>query len=69
VSVKEISTQQKLNSWTQVKREQGMNVIHSTWAYKIKRFPDGLVCKLEARFCVRGDMEIKGVDYFNMFPQ
>jgi len=66
-SVKEISTLQKLNSWTQVKRQKGMNVIQSTWAYKIKRFPDGLVCKLKARFCVRGDMQIEGVDFFNTF--
>ena len=66
-SVKEISTLQKLNSWTQVKRLQGMNVIQSTWAYKIKRFPDGLVRKLKARFCVRGDMQIEGVDFFNTF--
>jgi len=66
-SVKEISTLQKLNSWTQVKRQQGMKVIQSTWAYKIKRFPDGLVRKLKARFCVRGNMRIEGVDFFNTF--
>ena len=66
-SVKEISTLQKLSSWTQVKRQQGMKVIQSTWAYKIKRFPDGLVRKLKARFCVRGDMQIEGVDFFNTF--
>ena len=66
-SAKEISTLQKLRSWTQVKRTQGMNVIQSTWAYKIKRFPDGLIRKLKARFCVRGDMQIEGVDFFNTF--
>jgi len=55
-SAREISTIQKLRSWTQVKRTQGMNVIQSTWAYKTKRFPDGLVRKLKASFCVRGDM-------------
>ena len=59
-SVKDISTLQKLNSWTQVKRQQGMNVIQSTWAY-------GLVHKLKARFYVRGDMQIEGVDFFNTF--
>jgi len=44
-----------------------MNVIQPTWAYKIKRFPDGLVRKLKARFCVQGDMQIEGVDFFNTF--
>jgi len=44
-----------------------MNIIQSTWAYKIKRFPDRLVRKLKARFYVRGDMQIEGVDFFNTF--
>jgi len=66
-SARDISTLQKLRSWTQVKRTQGMNVIQSTWAYKIKRFPDRLVRKLKARFCVRGDIQIEGVDFFNTF--
>ena len=44
-----------------------MNVIRGTWAFKIKRYPDGLVKKLKARFCVRGDCQIKGVDYFDTY--
>ena len=39
-SAKEITTLQKINTWTQVPREAGMNVIKSTWAFKIKIFPD-----------------------------
>lgn len=34
---------------------------------KIKRFPDGLIRKLKARFCVRGDQQIEGVDFFDTF--
>jgi hypothetical protein len=66
-SVKEISTLQALRTWTQVKRLPSMNVISSTWAFKIKRFPDGLIRKLKARFCVRGDQQIEGVDFFDTF--
>ncbi|GFH50753.1 hypothetical protein CTEN210_07229 [Chaetoceros tenuissimus] len=66
-SAKEITTLQKINTWTQVPREAGMNVIKSTWAFKIKRFPDGLFRKLKARFCVRGDQQIEGVDFFDTF--
>lgn len=44
-----------------------MNVINSIWAFKIKRCPNGIICKLKARFCVRGDMQIKGVDVFDTF--
>eukprot|EP00956_Cyclotella_meneghiniana_P012674 scaffold18024_cov31-Cyclotella_meneghiniana.AAC.1 len=41
-----------------------MNVLPSKWALKLKRFPDGLVKKFKARFCVRGDRQIEGVDFF-----
>lgn len=44
-----------------------MNVLPSVWAFKCKRFPDGLVRKLKARFCVRGDCQIDGVDVFDTF--
>jgi hypothetical protein len=42
------------NSWDQVKRTYEMNVIPSTWTFKVKRYPDGLVRKLKARLCVCG---------------
>ncbi|KAL7529439.1 hypothetical protein ACHAXR_002969 [Thalassiosira sp. AJA248-18] len=29
-----------------------MHVLPSTWAFKIKRFPDGLIKKFKSRFCV-----------------
>ena len=65
--MKELYTLQKIQTWEMVKREPWMNVIQSTWAFKIKRFPDGLVRKLKARLCVRGDQQIEGVDFFDTF--
>ena len=47
-SAKEITVLQKIGTWEQVKRTPGMNVIQSTWAFKIKRFPDGLLWKLKS---------------------
>jgi hypothetical protein len=44
-----------------------MNVLPSTWAFKCKCFPDGLVRKLKARFCVQGDRQVEGVDFFDTF--
>jgi hypothetical protein len=44
-----------------------MNVLPSTWAFKIKRYPDGLIKKFKARFCARGDKQIEGVDYFETY--
>jgi hypothetical protein len=45
----------------------GANIIPSTWAFKIKRTPEGEIKKFKARFCVRGDKQIEGVDYFDTY--
>ena len=66
-STLEIATLQEMNAWTQVPMTKKMNVLDSTWAFKIKRFPDGLIRKLKARFCVRGDQQIEGIDFFDTF--
>eukprot|EP00804_Cyclotella_cryptica_P007267 CCRYP_017868-RA/>CCRYP_017868-RA protein AED:0.22 eAED:0.06 QI:0/0/0/1/1/1/2/0/1188 len=42
-----------LKAWRLVEREPWMKVLPCTWAFRIKRFPDGLVKKFKARFCVR----------------
>jgi hypothetical protein len=57
----------KRESWDIVDRTDEMNVLKSTWAMKIKRFPNGLIKKFKARFCVRGDMQIEGVDFFDTY--
>ena len=44
-----------------------MNIMSSTWAFKCKRFPDGLTEKFKARFCASGDQQIEGVDYFETY--
>ena len=44
-----------------------MNVINFTWAFKIKQYPEGTLCKLKARFFVRGFQQIKGIDYFETY--
>ena len=48
----ELSTLKNQNTWTKVKHKSGMNVIKSTWAFKVKRYSSGLVRKFKARFCV-----------------
>ena len=44
-----------------------MNVIKSTWAFKLKRYPYGLINNFKARFCYRGDMQLEGVDFFETY--
>ena len=63
----EIKTLTEKESWVIVDRKPTMNVLPSTWAFKCKRFPDGSVRKLKARFCVRGDKQKEGVDYFETY--
>eukprot|EP00956_Cyclotella_meneghiniana_P031963 scaffold85834_cov44-Cyclotella_meneghiniana.AAC.4 len=60
----ELKTLEDINAWSLVKREPWMKVLPMTWAFKLKRFPDGLAKKFKARFCVRGDRQIEGVDFF-----
>ena len=64
---KEFDTLVKMNVWDVVPRKSWMNVIPGTWAFRIKRFPSGLIRKLKGRFCARGDKQIHGVDFFDTF--
>jgi hypothetical protein len=67
----EIEQLESLHSWDVVPREKALrenrSIIDSTWAFKRKRYPDGSVKKLKARFVVRGYEQIEGVDYFDTF--
>jgi hypothetical protein len=63
----ELETLISKNAWVVVERTSNMMVLPSTWAFKCKRFPDGLVRKLKSRFCVRGDCQIDGVDVFDTY--
>jgi hypothetical protein len=64
--VTEMETLEKdLKAWKLVKITSDMkSILPSTWAFKVKRYPDGTVKKYKARFCVRGDRQIEGVDYW-----
>ncbi|KAL7526938.1 hypothetical protein ACHAWF_001981 [Thalassiosira exigua] len=53
-----------IGAWEIVDRTPDMRVLPSTWAFKIKRFPDGAVKKFKARFCARGDRQEHGANYW-----
>jgi hypothetical protein len=64
----EIETLEKIKAWTVVPRTDDItNVLPSTWAFKVKRYPDGTVKKFKGRFCARGDKQIQGVDFFETY--
>jgi hypothetical protein len=65
----EIATLEALGAWEVLEydSETMSNVIHLTWAFKCKQFPDGLIKKFKAWFCARGDMQLEGVDFFETY--
>ena len=66
-SVKELETLEDMDAWEVVDQTSDMNVIDSIWAFKLKRYPDGLIKKFKARFCARGDQQLEGVDFFETY--
>ena len=57
----EIMTLESKDSWTVVERTDDMNVLPSTWAFKLKRFPDGTVKKFKGLFCAQETSTLKGL--------
>jgi hypothetical protein len=63
----EIFTLESIGAWKVVEWEDVMNVISSTWAYKCKRYPAGLIEKFKARFCACRDQQLEGIDFFETY--
>ena len=67
----EMDSMENLDPWDCVPRSEAIekkaNILPSTWAFKCKRYPDGRVKKLKARWCIRGDRQIEGVDFFETY--
>ena len=63
----EIQTLKNQNTWVTVDRPKDKAVLKGTWAFKLKRLPDGTAYRHKARFCARGDMQTEGVDFFETY--
>ncbi len=50
--------------WDLVEPLPEVNILPSTWAFKIKRLPDGTVKKFKVHFCARSDQQKEGIDFF-----
>ena len=55
-AVTEIETLEFMKAWEVVERQDDINVLRSTWAFKLKCYPDGLIKNFKSCFCARGDM-------------
>ena len=56
----EITELEQHGTWEVISRSEvpeGTQVLSGTWAFRIKRFPSGLLRKIKARFCARGDQQ------------
>ena len=56
-----------MDDWEIVDQNDSMNVIDSTWAFKYKRYPDGLIKKFKARFCAKGNQQQEGIGFFETY--
>ena len=66
----EISELDEKRTWTEMHKQDlppNANVLPGTWVLKVKRYPDGQFRKFKARYCVRGDKQLEGVDYFQTY--
>jgi hypothetical protein len=48
------ATLEAINAWSVID-PLDHHIIASTWAFKCKRYLDGLIKKFKARFCAQGD--------------
>ena len=68
--VAEVNGILKQKTWISVDRSKVPSnkvVLPGTWAFKLKRLPDGSPLKYKARYCVRGDKQVAGIDYFETY--
>ena len=72
---KEIKQLMKIKNWKAVPKAdvpttsdgKPRTILKGTWAFKLKRSPDGKALKYKARYCCRGDLQTQGVDFFETF--
>ena len=71
----EISQLIKQSAWRPILRSKvpttsdgkRRSILRGTWAFKLKRLPDGSPSKFKARYCVRVDLQREGIDYFETY--
>ena len=62
--IKVLNSLRGLSSFEMVVRLRGTNIIQLNWALNRKRYPDPMMKHYKARFRVRGDQKIEGIDVF-----
>ena len=68
VEVKQDTLERKMESWDIMDRHDERNFLQSAWEFKCKHFTYGAIRNIKLIFCVRGDQQVKGVEFFETFP-
>jgi hypothetical protein len=63
----EITSLIQQRTWKYVPHQNASLAINSKWVFKLKRLPDGNPSKYKAMFCVRGDIQKEGVEFFEKY--
>ena len=63
----EVMNLQRIETWEVVDRKPSMKVLKGTWAFRLKCTPDGVAYRYRSRFCVRGNQQEYGANYFETF--
>ena len=56
-----------MGAWDVIDREDDMNVIRLTWAFKVNQYPDGLIKMFKAILCARGYLQLGGIYIFETY--
>ena len=62
-----ISTLESKQLWTVVEQTDKMNVLPSTSAFKLKRYPNIFIEKFKDCSCAHGDKQIQGIDFLETY--
>ena len=65
-----MKTLEEMVAWKEVKRSTvptNMKVLGGTLVFRRKRNTEGKITKYKARYCVRGDQQIAGIDYYESY--
>ena len=65
----DIKEMEQHGTWPTVFRKSvnGVQIVSSTWDFKVKRFSGGIPRKLKARFCARVHIQVEEVEYFEKY--
>ena len=70
-AAKEVKELEEHQTWKLIPRKLaqklGKKVLDGTWVFRCKPLPDVTIKKLKARYCVRGDQQVAGIDYFETY--